>query len=178
MDEIKQRLTETSEACIKTYEVWREKNQDASAREALQEAVHELRKVAARLEIELAVSDRKSHGSEPIPIPSHRASRRPAQTPEGGEAVMEDTRPRGGAGGQQGFGGGARRPAHNNLRRSPSSEGLGQQASSAPAPSAAPVAAEAGNEAAAPAAGGDDDGQRKPRPLSLRRGSPEGEQQG
>jgi len=80
MDEIKQRLTEASEACITTYEAWRAKSGDSAAREALQEAVHELRKVGARLEIELAVSDRKTHGNEPIPIPSHRAAR---MRPEG-----------------------------------------------------------------------------------------------
>lgn len=77
MDEIKQRLKDCADACITTYEAWRAKPADHTARETLQEAVHELRKVSARLEIELAVSDRKQHGNEPIPIPSHRASRRP-----------------------------------------------------------------------------------------------------
>lgn len=74
MDEIKERLSETADACIKSYEAWREKKDD-SARETLQDAVHELRKVAARLEIEIAVSERDEMTSRPIPIPPHRAAR-------------------------------------------------------------------------------------------------------
>lgn len=84
-EDIKQRLKDASEACIKTFDAWRSKPGDHSAREALQEAVHELRKVGARLEIELAVSDRKAQGNEPIPIPAHRAARR-----QGGDAEMAD----------------------------------------------------------------------------------------
>jgi hypothetical protein len=40
------------------------------------EAVHELRKVAARLEIEMAISERNEVASKPIPIPSHRANKK------------------------------------------------------------------------------------------------------
>lgn len=164
MDEIKQRLTEASEACIKTYEAWRGKTTDHSARESLQEAVHELRKVAARLEIELAVSDRKQHGNEPIPIPSHRASRRPAQ---GADTDMgEDDNRANRLPPQGGQGGGQRRPVH--IRR-PQSDNPGNEAA---APAAAPAAAAAPAPAAEGAEG--EDGQRKPRPLSLRR-STEGE---
>jgi hypothetical protein len=77
MDEIEQRLRESTDACIKSYESWRSKEKDGAAREALQEAVHELRKVASRLEIEMAVSERNEMAGKPLPIPPHRSSRRP-----------------------------------------------------------------------------------------------------
>lgn len=74
-DEIKQRLQETTADCVKCYEAWVKDNKDSAAREALQEAVHEVRKVASRLEIELAVSERDIMASKPIPIPPHRDAR-------------------------------------------------------------------------------------------------------
>lgn len=76
MDEVEQRLRETSDNCIKAYEVWGKSRKNLEARETLQEAVHELRKVAARLEIEVAVSERDEMAQRPIPIPPHRSSRR------------------------------------------------------------------------------------------------------
>ena len=76
MDEIEQRLRETADACIKSYESWRAKEKDSNTREALQEAVHELRKVASRLEIEIAISERGEMSEKPLPIPPHRSSRR------------------------------------------------------------------------------------------------------
>lgn len=76
MDEIQKRLSETSEACIKSYEAWRKDQKDGSVRETLMEAVHELRKVAARLEIEIAISERDEMAAKPIPIPPHRSSRK------------------------------------------------------------------------------------------------------
>ncbi|HEY8964402.1 MAG TPA: hypothetical protein VIN59_08090 [Alphaproteobacteria bacterium] len=76
MEDITQRLKDACEACTKTYTAWRAKSSDHTAREALMEAVHELRKVAARLEIDLAVADRQQNPNDPIPIPSHRAARR------------------------------------------------------------------------------------------------------
>lgn len=76
MEDIDKRLKETSEACIKCYETWSKDQKDVPARESMQEAIHELRKVAARLEIEMAISERNEMTSKPIPIPSHRSSRR------------------------------------------------------------------------------------------------------
>ena len=72
MDEIEQRLRETSENCFKSYEAWRKDQKNGSVRETLQDAIHELRKVASRLEIELAVSERNELTQKPIPIPPHR----------------------------------------------------------------------------------------------------------
>ncbi|MCB1682452.1 MAG: hypothetical protein H6858_00995 [Rhodospirillales bacterium] len=81
MDDILKRLQETSQACAKTYEEWRSKKNDSKAQESLQGAIHELRKVASRLEIELAVRERQDIASKPIPIPSHRSSKE--SVPEG-----------------------------------------------------------------------------------------------
>ncbi|MAE50474.1 MAG: hypothetical protein CMH27_01550 [Micavibrio sp.] len=73
--DIQERLKTTSEACLKCYEAWAGNDKDAKARESLQEAIHELRKVASRLEIELAMSERDQMAQKPIPIPPHRDSR-------------------------------------------------------------------------------------------------------
>lgn len=75
MEETQQRLKDAAEACIKAYEIWGGSKKNAEAREQLQEAVHELRKVAARLEIEMASSERDEMTQRPIAVPPHRASR-------------------------------------------------------------------------------------------------------
>ena len=75
MEETQQRLKDAAEACIKAYEAWGGSKKNAEARERLQEAVHELRKVAARLEIEVASSERDEMTQRPIAVPPHRASR-------------------------------------------------------------------------------------------------------
>lgn len=75
MEETQQRLKDASEACIKAYEAWGGSKKNAEAREQLQEAVHELRKVAARLEIEMASSERDEMTQRPLAVPPHRASR-------------------------------------------------------------------------------------------------------
>lgn len=75
MENTQERLKETAEACIKAYEAWGGSKKNLEARERLQEAVHELRKVAARLEIEVAVSERDEMTQRPIPVPPHRASK-------------------------------------------------------------------------------------------------------
>lgn len=83
-DEIKQRLQDSTEKCMKAYEAWNGNKKDADKREALQEAVHELRKVASRLEIEVAVSERGDGSQKPIPIPHHRDARGRHQKAEAG----------------------------------------------------------------------------------------------
>ncbi len=85
-DEIKQRLEDSTEKCVKAYEAWRKDEKNVNARESLQEAVHEVRKVASRLEIELVKSDRDSVKQKPMPAPSHRNSKGPQtakKSPEG-----------------------------------------------------------------------------------------------
>lgn len=76
MEDIDKRLNETSAACAKALESWSKDKKDKKAREELQESVHELRKVASRLEIELAISERDEMSQKPIPIPAHRDSNR------------------------------------------------------------------------------------------------------
>lgn len=75
MDEIKQRLQENSQTCLTCYEKWAGDKKNGAARESLLESIHELRKVASRLEIELAVSERNENAQKRIPIPPHRDAR-------------------------------------------------------------------------------------------------------
>lgn len=77
MDDIIQRLKDASETCVKTYEAWDKAKTDVALRETLQESLHELRKSTARLEIEIAVSERKEAPQKSLPIPPHRAAQRP-----------------------------------------------------------------------------------------------------
>jgi len=76
MEDIEQRLKEATENCLKSYGEWDKDKKNSKTREDLMEAVHELRKVAARLEIDIAVSERNQMASKPIPIPSHRSNKR------------------------------------------------------------------------------------------------------
>lgn len=85
MEDIEQRLKETTADCIKCYEVWGQDKQNEEARENLAEAIHELRKVASRLEIDIALSEREQMSGKPISIPSHRSQRK-----GGGSADMMD----------------------------------------------------------------------------------------
>ncbi|MAF68789.1 MAG: hypothetical protein CMH25_05540 [Micavibrio sp.] len=84
MDEIEQRLKTCTENCIKAYGAWSSDKKNTALREALQEAVHELRKVAARIEIEVAKSEGGERASNPLPIPPHRSAR-PAKGDNGGK---------------------------------------------------------------------------------------------
>ncbi len=81
MDEIENRLRAAADTCIGKYGEWRAKRHDGDTREALQDAIHELRKVASRLEVELAISEREELAQRPIPIPPHRAARERPQQP-------------------------------------------------------------------------------------------------
>lgn len=75
MDDIKERLSAASEECLNRYTTWEASKKDAQAREALQEAIHELRKVASRFEIDIAISEREESSKRHIPIPAHRSKR-------------------------------------------------------------------------------------------------------
>lgn len=127
MDEIAKRLEETSAACHKAYDLWSKDRRNADALEGLAEAVHELRKVASRLEIEMAASERDEITQRPIPIPPHRASRVGAvdngdflgDDDLGGDDFADGNRPHRSGGGHGGggrrgpvrhSGGGPRRP--------------------------------------------------------------------
>ena len=74
MEDIQTRLKEASKNCLEAYVAWEGQKKDSKAQEELHSAIHELRKVSSRLEIELAISERDQMTSKPIPIPSHRAN--------------------------------------------------------------------------------------------------------
>ena len=84
-DEVKKRLQDSADKCIKSYEAWSKNKKDGAASEALQDAVHEIRKVASRLEIELAASERDESTQKPIPIPPHRDAGGRHQSADSGE---------------------------------------------------------------------------------------------
>ncbi len=120
MEEIEQRLKETTQACIKSFENWVKQSKNLESREELMEAMHEVRKVVARVEIEIAISERDRLGSRPIPIPPHRSSLKGQNGEDGEDAgfdMNDHQQPR-----HQNEGGGRRphgqnrprRPMHNN----------------------------------------------------------------
>lgn len=74
MDDIQTRLNETSQNCLVAYEAWDKDRQDKKSQEELHAAIHELRKVSSRLEIDLAVSERNQSTAKPLPIPAHKSS--------------------------------------------------------------------------------------------------------
>lgn len=86
MEDVKTRLKECSETALKAYEAWQDKKQ-AEHREELQEAIHELRKVASRVEIEIAMSERQAGTNKQIPIPSHRSN---SKSKDAVESILPD----------------------------------------------------------------------------------------
>lgn len=68
-----QRLQETAAKCLSSLDAWNNDLTDENARETLQDAVHELRKVTSRLEIDIAMNDRKNTNAKPMPIPEHKS---------------------------------------------------------------------------------------------------------
>lgn len=74
--DIAKRLKDTSEECSKALDSWNSNKKDIKTREELRDAVHDLRKVASRIEIEMAASERDEMAQKPIPIPAHRDARR------------------------------------------------------------------------------------------------------
>lgn len=76
VDEVEGRLRETARSCLAAYRGWRQTPGENSI-QTLADAVHELRKALARIEIDMSASRREEQAIRPIPIPSHRAARRP-----------------------------------------------------------------------------------------------------
>jgi hypothetical protein len=72
-DETALRLQETAAKCLSSLDAWNKDLKDDKARETLLEAVHELRKVTSRLEIDIAMNDRKALNAKPLPIPEHKS---------------------------------------------------------------------------------------------------------
>ncbi|MEM9469521.1 MAG: hypothetical protein AAF988_05105 [Pseudomonadota bacterium] len=73
MGDTLKRIQETGATCIAAYEGWDGDKKDTKKREDLLDSLHEMRKAMARVEIEIATSDRGSSSSKHIPIPSHRS---------------------------------------------------------------------------------------------------------
>lgn len=74
VDTTEVRLRDASTQCLSVYRTWRQSPGEGSI-QALNDAVHELRKVLARIEIDMSASRRDEQVTRPIPIPTHRASR-------------------------------------------------------------------------------------------------------
>lgn len=74
MDEVSKRLQDTVDKCIKSYTAWQADKKDVSARESLNECLHELRRATAALEIDMIREERMSGTVRPINTPSHRSS--------------------------------------------------------------------------------------------------------
>jgi hypothetical protein len=68
-----QRLQEAAAKCLSSLNQWTNDLKDRDARENLLDSVHELRKVTSRLELDIAINDRKATNSNPIPIPEHKS---------------------------------------------------------------------------------------------------------
>ena len=106
MDEVSKRLHDAAEKCIKSYEAWQSDKKDTSARESLNESLHELRRATAALEIDMIREERMSGGVRPISTPSHRSSVRKdedfgnANDDIGNRGGSDDNHGNGGGGGQ------------------------------------------------------------------------------
>tara|TARA_B100001146_G_C15957382_1_gene338212 strand:+ start:94 stop:558 length:465 start_codon:yes stop_codon:yes gene_type:complete len=72
-EETAMRLQEAAAKCLSSLDAWNKDLKNVDAREALLEAVHELRKVTSRLEIDIAMNDRKVTNAKPLPIPEHKS---------------------------------------------------------------------------------------------------------
>lgn len=76
MDTIEDRLHDTSKNCFECYQEWIKDKKNIETREKLQVAIHELRKVASRLEIDLATTERDEMTKRALPVPPHRDAKR------------------------------------------------------------------------------------------------------
>ncbi len=74
VDATEARLRETARGCLVAYRGWRQGPGEVSI-QTLNDAVHDLRKVLARIEIDMSASRREEQGVRPIPVPPHRAAR-------------------------------------------------------------------------------------------------------
>jgi transposase-like protein len=76
VDAVEGRLRDTARSCLVAYRGWKTAPGENSI-QTLHDAVHELRKALARIEIDMSASRRDEQVNRPIPIPAHRAARRP-----------------------------------------------------------------------------------------------------
>lgn len=76
VDAVEGRLRDTARTCLLAYRGWRTQPGEQTI-QTLSEALHDLRKALARIEIDMSATRRDEQAQRPIPIPAHRASRRP-----------------------------------------------------------------------------------------------------
>ncbi|MDE1148141.1 MAG: hypothetical protein PW843_16190 [Azospirillaceae bacterium] len=69
-----QRMAGAAQRSAEAYAAW--KANPEGGMQGLTDALHELRKVIARMEIEMSASRKEENAARPIPIPYHRAQRR------------------------------------------------------------------------------------------------------
>jgi hypothetical protein len=70
---VSDRLKECAAICLASLDAWKNDQKDTEARENLMESVHELRKVASRIEIDIAMLERVNTNAKRIPIPEHKS---------------------------------------------------------------------------------------------------------
>ncbi len=88
--DIEQRLRETSEHCFNCYQKWLDNKKDGALRSALEDAVHELRKTASRIEIELAVGDSSGSRNTMKPPANRHAKKKSGEKQKPQEAPAEE----------------------------------------------------------------------------------------
>jgi hypothetical protein len=76
-----QRMDEAARACAEAYRAWKSQSADGKGAQSLSDAVHDLRKVIARMEIELSASRREE--VRPLPVSAYRANRSSPQQSRG-----------------------------------------------------------------------------------------------
>ena len=70
---VTERLQESATSCLACLDAWNKDQKDTETREKLMESVHELRKVASRIEIDIAMAERVNTNAKRIPIPEHKS---------------------------------------------------------------------------------------------------------
>lgn len=76
IDAVEARLRDTARSCLVAYRGWRTQPNETTI-QSLSDAMHDLRKALARIEIDISATRRDEQAQRPIPIPAHRAARRP-----------------------------------------------------------------------------------------------------
>lgn len=86
------RLQETYKQCLSGYESWQKDQKDSSAREALMQTMHDLRRVLSRMEIEILTSQSDARNAQPLPVPPHRSKRPMSQNQQQDRQNQQDSR--------------------------------------------------------------------------------------
>ncbi len=71
-DKTEERFAQCSESCFHAYQAWEAEQLCSEKRDLLRKSLHAMRKVLARVEIEMALSESKERAKNPMPIPTHR----------------------------------------------------------------------------------------------------------